>query len=66
MHIKFTITLRLVMKDRSKGMVLTREIGFPNTAYYLPIIYAITGIGVSKIKDIRKVLDICKRLIPPL
>jgi len=42
-----------------------QEIGFPNTAYYLPIIYAITGIGVSKIKDIRKVLDICKRLIPP-
>jgi len=42
-----------------------QEIGFPNTAYYLPIIYAMTGIGVSKIKDIRGVLDICKRLIPP-
>ncbi len=41
------------------------EIGFPNTAYYLPIIYAITGIDVSKIKDIEKVLEICSRLIPP-
>jgi acetyl-CoA synthase len=40
-------------------------VGFPNTAYYLPIIYAITGIGVEKIEDMRKVLDICKRLIPP-
>jgi len=42
-----------------------QEIGFPNTAYYLPIIYAITGIGVSKIKDIKRILDICRRLIPP-
>ena len=42
-----------------------QEVGFPNTAYYLPIIYAITGIGVEKIEDMGKVLDICKRLIPP-
>ncbi|MBA4389883.1 MAG: CO dehydrogenase/CO-methylating acetyl-CoA synthase complex subunit beta [Syntrophus sp. (in: bacteria)] len=42
-----------------------QEVGFPNTAYYLPIIYAITGIGVSKIEDMKRVLDICKKLIPP-
>jgi acetyl-CoA synthase len=42
-----------------------QEVGFPNTAYYLPIIYAITGIGVSKIEDMRHILDICKKLIPP-
>ena len=42
-----------------------QEVGFPNTAYYLPIIYAITGIGVARIEDMRRVLDICKRLIPP-
>ena len=42
-----------------------QEVGFPNTAYYLPIIYAITGIGVERIEDMRKILDICKRLIPP-
>lgn len=42
-----------------------QEIGFPNTAYYLPIIYAITGLAVSKVGDIEKVLDICFRLIPP-
>lgn len=44
---------------------LNQEVGFPNTAYYLPIIYAITGIGVSKIEDMRRILDICKKLIPP-
>ncbi len=42
-----------------------QEVGFPNTAYYLPIIYAMTGIGVSKIGEMRKILDICKRLVPP-
>ncbi len=42
-----------------------QEVGFPNTAYYLPIIYAITGIGVSKIEDMKRILDICKKLIPP-
>ena len=42
-----------------------QEVGFPNTAYYLPIIYAMTGIGVSKVEDMRRILDICKKLIPP-
>ncbi|MCX5798160.1 MAG: acetyl-CoA decarbonylase/synthase complex subunit alpha/beta [Proteobacteria bacterium] len=44
---------------------LNQEVGFPNTAYYLPIIYAITGIGVSKIEDMKRILGICKKLIPP-
>ncbi len=42
-----------------------QEVGFPNTAYYLPIIYAITGIGITKIGDMRGVLDICRKLLPP-
>jgi acetyl-CoA synthase len=42
-----------------------QEIGFPNTAYYLPIIYAMTGIPVVKLSDCSKVFDFCKKLIPP-
>ena len=42
-----------------------QEVGFPNTAYYLPIIYAMTGIKVANIEDMKQVLDICRRLIPP-
>jgi acetyl-CoA synthase len=42
-----------------------QEVGFPNTAYYLPIIYAMTGMSVSKIADMAKVLDLCRKLIPP-
>ncbi len=42
-----------------------QEIGFPNTAYYLPIIYAMTGMPVAKLADCGKVFDLCKKLIPP-
>ena len=42
-----------------------QEVGFPNTAYYLPIIYAMTGIKVAALKDMKQVFDICRRLIPP-
>ena len=42
-----------------------QEVGFPNTAYYLPIIYSITGMSVSKIEDMAKVIALCKKLIPP-
>jgi acetyl-CoA synthase len=52
-------------RDAMERFGPNQEVGFPNTAYYLPIIYAITGIGVERIKDMRKVLDICKKLIPP-
>ena len=38
-----------------------QEVGFPNTAYYLPIIYAMTGIKVAKIEDMKQILDICRR-----
>ncbi len=41
-----------------------QEIGFPNTAYYLPIIYAMTGIPVAKLSEMQKVFDFCKKLIP--
>ncbi len=40
--------------------------GFPNTGYYLPIIYGILGIPVKKLGDMKPVLDRCRSLIPPL
>jgi acetyl-CoA synthase len=40
-------------------------IGFPNTAYYLPIIYSILGIKVEKLGDAEQVLNRCKQLLPP-
>jgi acetyl-CoA synthase len=43
-----------------------QEVGFPNTAYYLPVIYAMLGIPVQKISDMKPVLDRCRILLPPL
>lgn len=42
-----------------------QKIGFPNTAYYLPIIYGMTGIAVEKLGDIPQVIERCRRLLPP-
>jgi len=40
-------------------------VGFPNTAYYLPVIYGILGIKVEKLGDMEEVLKKCKTLLPP-
>jgi acetyl-CoA synthase len=43
-----------------------QEIGFPNTAYYLPIIYSLMGIKIEKLKDAVPVMKRCKQLLPPV
>jgi len=40
-------------------------VGFPNTAYYLPVIYGILGTKVEKLGDMEQVLKRCKVLLPP-
>ncbi len=41
-------------------------VGFPNTAYYLPVIYGILGIKVEKLGDMEEVLKKCKSILPPM
>jgi len=41
------------------------KVGFPNTAYYLPVIYSLTGIKVETLEDIKKPLDFARGLLPP-
>jgi len=43
-----------------------QEIGFPNTAYYLPLILALTGIEVKTLADAKKALEWAKKLLPPI
>ena len=40
-------------------------VGFPNTAYYLPVIYSLLGIKVEKLEDLEKPLSFCRKLLPP-
>jgi acetyl-CoA synthase len=42
-----------------------QPIGFPNTAYYLPIIYSILGIKIEKLADAEPVMKKCRELLPP-
>ncbi|MCK5844307.1 MAG: hypothetical protein KAG97_06340, partial [Victivallales bacterium] len=39
-------------------------VGFPNTAYYLPIIYSFTGRKPETLSDLRDILLLCKELMP--
>ncbi|MFC1846729.1 acetyl-CoA decarbonylase/synthase complex subunit alpha/beta [Chloroflexota bacterium] len=41
-------------------------VGFPNTAYYLPVIHGILGVKVEKLGDMEQVLQRCKTLLPPM
>ena len=40
-------------------------VGFPNTAYYLPVIYGILGTKVEKLGDMEQVLKKCRMILPP-
>jgi len=42
-----------------------QPIGFPNTAYYLPIIYSILGTKIEKLGDAESVIKFCRELLPP-
>ncbi len=41
-----------------------QPIGFPNTAFYLPIIYSILGIKIEKLGDAEPVIKQCRELLP--
>ncbi len=43
-----------------------QDIGFPNTAYYLPIIYSLMGVKIEKLKDAVPVMKRCQALLPPI
>ncbi len=43
-----------------------QEVAFPNTGYYLPVIYGILGFPVKNLGDCGVVLDRAEQLIPPL
>jgi acetyl-CoA synthase len=43
-----------------------KEVAFPNTGYYLPVIYGILGYPVKNLGDCGVILDRSEQLIPPL
>jgi acetyl-CoA synthase len=55
-----------ILKDSIKEHGPDQRIEFPNTGYYLPIIYSMTGIAVEKLSDAEKVLEEARKLLPPV
>jgi len=43
-----------------------QEVSFPNTAYYLPVIYSMLGAKVEKIGDMKDIFQECRSLLPEL
>lgn len=43
-----------------------QKVAFPNTAYYLPIIYGMLGVPISKLAHMKPVIEKCERLLPQL
>jgi acetyl-CoA synthase len=43
-----------------------QAVGFPNTAYYLPVIFSLLGIKVETLADAKKALEKAKSFLPPL
>ena len=44
----------------------SQDVGFPNTAYYLPIIYGMLGVKVEKLGDMEGVMKTCRTILPPM
>ena len=41
-------------------------VGFPDTTYYLPVIYSLLGEKVEKLSDMLPILADCRSLLPPI
>jgi acetyl-CoA synthase len=41
-----------------------QKVGFPNTAYYLPVIYSILGTPVKQLGDMKEIFQECRKLLP--
>jgi len=41
------------------------KVGFPNTGYFLPVIYSLFGIKVETLEDLQEPMEIARGLLPP-
>ncbi len=54
------------VNDAIKKYGTDKEVKLPNTAYYLPVVYGITGYKVEKLGDMPEVIKKCRDLLPEL
>lgn len=54
------------LKQAIESKAESTKITYPNTAFYLPLIYSLLGIKVETLKDLREPLRQARKLLPPL
>ncbi len=42
------------------------EVAYPNTAYFLPVIYSMLGAKVKNLGDMKDIFQECRKLLPPV
>ena len=52
------------LNETIKAKGSSHPVSFPETAYYLPVIYSFTGLKVEKVADLQKALLKAKELLP--
>ncbi len=53
------------LRDAIEAFGPDQKLEFPNTAYYLPIIYSLLGIPVKTLKEAEEPLKAARKLLPP-
>ncbi len=48
-----------------QAMPADTKVEFPNTGYYLPVIYSLLGIKVQTLADLKQPLEFARKLLPP-
>jgi len=54
------------LKETIAAKSADTKVEFPNTGYYIPVIYGMTGIAIKTLGDMLPVLEMAKKLLPPV
>ena len=55
---------KAMLADAIEAKGAEQPVGFPSTAYYLPVIYSMTGEKVERLGDLQGILRQCDKLLP--
>ncbi|MFO7930345.1 MAG: acetyl-CoA decarbonylase/synthase complex subunit alpha/beta [Desulfosalsimonas sp.] len=53
------------LENTLKAYDASTKVEFPNTGYFLPVIYSLTGLKVETLEDMKKPLEFARKLLPP-
>ncbi|HKK91177.1 MAG TPA: CO dehydrogenase/CO-methylating acetyl-CoA synthase complex subunit beta, partial [Desulfobacteraceae bacterium] len=54
-----------LLNNALKSYNADTKVEFPNTGYFLPVIYSLTGLKVKNLEDLKKPLEFARGLLPP-